>query len=577
MAYTTTLATVVNAVITMVDTIFNSLIAVSVNEVFFFTSCFVLGSNWQVLPRDERTLYIVSIAIIALVVTIYLHKLQVSDTWIQNLCLMTSYSLVWWLAIVFIIYYRGKSDHKDIKRTEVARYLFFITVRFPMQTFAAVLGAAIGGGAEAAMVTSIIVFLLQVWTIYERPRDENYESENSIIVTKITMIVAMNCISVHFFLTVIVGTLLKIFALVTCVSLGAIAVFITLESSRMDRYAKPTEYFVSFALGAMTPIAVMIVIDAGSKLLLVCVVIALALVYFVFKQYLAGKEFVALQSAIMVVSSCVIVYGIVCAGFLKELILPVLTVGLMVGIAYKLRPEDAWVKKEVFYYLPTVFVGELFLLQAKEVTSQLNTISAIVAVCLISMETRKLVYPHRITIVNFVIIVIEIGVLFSAILSWIEGGDATHPVAQCDTFTFDFDGLTIGQVASASSAAVGAGAVPIWIQNVVEFARVTIDEAMSGLQCQVTPALIGQVFRQQRVKDEFLTLLGCNKSETSRTTAERWRGYLHGMAVQMNLSNSTTGESHMSHMAIDAVRLDNALCSIISHTLSGLSRTTTST
>ena len=199
-------------------------------------------------------------------------------------------------------------------------------------------------------------------------------------------------------------------------------------------------------------------------------------------------------------------------------------------------------------------VGVLFLLQVKEVTSQVNTISAVLAVCVASMSRQKLGNLHSITIINFMIIIVEIGVLLSVILGWIEGDESgTESGAQCDTLTFDFDGVTIGQVASASSAAAGAGAVQTWMQNLVEFARVTIDRAMSGLQCTVSQALISQVFHEQRVKNEFPTLLGCNETEPSGTTAERWSGWLRDMAVKMKFSNSATGESHMSNRVIDAV------------------------
>ena len=168
---------------------------------------------------------------------------------------------------------------------------------------------------------------------------------------------------------------------------------------------------------------------------------------------------------------------------------------------------------------------------------------------------------RSITAINFVIIIIEIGVLLSAIQSWM-GGDNNGTAElnrQCDTVGFDFDGLTIGQVASASSAAAGAGAVATWVQSTLEFAHAKVGEAMSGLHCRISPVLIGQVFYQQRVKDEFMTLLGCNESESSATTAERWSGWLGDMAVKMKFSNSTTGETHMSNRVIDAVGFDSAL------------------
>ena len=67
------------------------------------------------------------------------------------------------------------------------------------------------------------------------------------------------------------------------------------------------------------------------------------------------------------------------------------------------------------------------------------------------MSRQNLIKLHFSTMVSFVVIVIKIGVLLSAILSSIaEEGDVNETVARCDAFTFDFDELTIGQVASAS-------------------------------------------------------------------------------------------------------------------------------
>ena len=261
--------------------------------------------------------------------------------------------------------------------------------------------------------------------------------------------------------------------------------------------------------------------------------------------------------AIAVILVSVIVYGIVCAGFWKALILTVLTIGLMFFTANRLQ------RPLVLCFLPGALVGMLFVLKVKQVNAQVKTISAALAICLVFL-TRQNYSHHLAVIVNFVIIIFEIGVFLTAVLSWIEGEESVITTesltgAQCDTFTFDFDGLTIGQVASASSAAAGAGAVQTWVQTVVEFARVTIDEAMSGLQCRVFPAMISQVFYQQRVKDEFLTLLGCNETETSGTTAERWSGWLRDMAVKLKFMNSETGESRMSNRVIDAVVLYHIL------------------
>ena len=50
-------------------------------------------------------------------------------------------------------------------------------------------------------------------------------------------------------------------------------------------------------------------------------------------------------------------------------------------------------------------------------------------------------------------------------------------------FRFDFGGLTVGQVASASSAAVGGGAVQVWMQNLIELARQSVRNK-GGWRCR---------------------------------------------------------------------------------------------
>ena len=123
----------------------------------------------------------------------------------------------------------------------------------------------------------------------------------------------------------------------------------------------------------------------------------------------------------------------------------------------------------------------------------------------------------------------------------------TVPAAVDCGFNLSFDGLTIGQAASASSAAVGGGSVQPWAVNVIEFAR------HHRPPCSVMPFLIEQVSEEANVKDEFLKLVGC-KNEHSIVTAARWSKFFRSMAVNMNVIDSK-GEQTMSHnMAIDAVR-----------------------
>ena len=123
---------------------------------------------------------------------------------------------------------------------------------------------------------------------------------------------------------------------------------------------------------------------------------------------------------------------------------------------------------------------------------------------------------------------------------------ATTVTADCD-FNLSFDGLTIGQVASASSAAAGVGAVHPWVQNLIELGQ------YHSPPCPVVSFVSDRVSDDENVTDEFLKLVGCQQ-EPSAVTAARWSEFLRGMAIEMDVSDSH-GERKMSHhMAVDAVR-----------------------
>ena len=129
---------------------------------------------------------------------------------------------------------------------------------------------------------------------------------------------------------------------------------------------------------------------------------------------------------------------------------------------------------------------------------------------------------------------------------------------------FQFRNLTVGQVASASSAAVGGGAVRAWVQSVIELIRQKAKDTLKGsvnvLYCSQYGMLIKNLLgscHQQLVLEEFFKFLGCEtdslQKEDSEITAKRWVGFLKKMAVQMNVS-SPLANDHQGHMAIDAVR-----------------------
>ena len=264
-------------------------------------------------------------------------------------------------------------------------------------------------------------------------------------------------------------------------------------------------------------------------------------------------------------AACVIiygVYGVASADCLKAMVLAVLPFWVLPVVAN----WQNWRYGNILHWLPITLVALLFCFSSTEVETLAHpgavTVSVVFAVMIqpqLNMRSVAVFKPQlnmrSIAVVNFVITIVEISVLINTIIWSVDARNIAKQELnrQCDTYNFDFEGLTIGQVASASSAAAGGGAVRVWVQNVLEFARVKLEEAMGGLHCRVTPPLISQVFDQQSVKDELMTLLGCNESEHSGTTAERWSGFLRDMAVKMKVTNSTGGESRMSNMVIDAV------------------------
>ena len=125
---------------------------------------------------------------------------------------------------------------------------------------------------------------------------------------------------------------------------------------------------------------------------------------------------------------------------------------------------------------------------------------------------------------------------------------------------FDFDGLTIGQVASASSAAVGAATVPSWLQNLIQSTREAVGTAhTSAVKTGLCSYGIPHVFKKtiapppcagNTAQDKILELMNCKNSKTALQAGEEWSNFLRKMAVKMKMKNSPKSESHM---AIDAV------------------------
>ena len=127
----------------------------------------------------------------------------------------------------------------------------------------------------------------------------------------------------------------------------------------------------------------------------------------------------------------------------------------------------------------------------------------------------------------------------------------------CGDFKFDFNGMTIGQAASASSAAAGPVASKTWMQNLVQFARTAAQTeglvkkvAMCTAITTILRRVIGKC-NQDAIIDEIRHVLDC-ESEDSEVTAERWSSFLRKMAIEFKMSTDS-GQSTDSFMAFDAV------------------------
>ena len=137
--------------------------------------------------------------------------------------------------------------------------------------------------------------------------------------------------------------------------------------------------------------------------------------------------------------------------------------------------------------------------------------------------------------------------------------------AKCDDYAFDFGELTVGQAASASSAAAGFAAVRPWVQSAIELTRAKVKVmAVGGINyfyCQQAELVFRSLIEkcnQDPVVKEFKKLIGCRKlfarPEEAYTTAERWTGFLQKLAVSMKLSTQQ-GQSVKDYSAFDAVRI----------------------
>ena len=130
-----------------------------------------------------------------------------------------------------------------------------------------------------------------------------------------------------------------------------------------------------------------------------------------------------------------------------------------------------------------------------------------------------------------------------------------------------FVNLTVGQVASASSAAAGGAAVEAWVQALIELTRHATKDGMQGFinwcsnivdfSMKYFDSTMSPSCNRDIVYQEILNVLGCpnkkGKKEDSRLTAKKWSKYLRKMAIPMTVHRSLD-QYHKGHMGIDAVR-----------------------
>ena len=126
-----------------------------------------------------------------------------------------------------------------------------------------------------------------------------------------------------------------------------------------------------------------------------------------------------------------------------------------------------------------------------------------------------------------------------------------------------FHDLTVGQVASASSAAAGGAAVEAWAQSLIELARQIAEDSLPGFSRLCSEAVkflmqyVGPTMcTREAVYQEILKVLGCasqnHEKEDSERTVKRWSKFLRRMAIQMTV-DSPLQQYHKGYMGIDAV------------------------
>ena len=145
---------------------------------------------------------------------------------------------------------------------------------------------------------------------------------------------------------------------------------------------------------------------------------------------------------------------------------------------------------------------------------------------------------------------------------WQQPAEPLTNASEC--VNFNLNSLTVGQVASASSAAAGGGAVETWVRNAIMLARKKTRDI--PMRCTVLPMLLQKVLAPcnlAAVTEETMKFLGCKtlsiwenlfpsvETRNSAIIAKKWSAFLQKMAISMTVD--TPLGKHDGHMTIDAV------------------------
>ena len=544
---TTWYATLVKSVMTMLDIISKLAIAGSVSWIKKYV-CFSMAA----LQQDSSA--IVWIAVIASPAIIaYTGHVQVDQILTQSklaILIAAIAAVVCWVAAAFILYARHQPNH-DVACSDKIRYLFIATFAVPVQAASAVVGAALAAGPEAAGATFVAVLGVHVWMMSEQDVDPLNKKMLIIVFVVAAIYIFENIIIV---VTAEARWLVKTLVLVAvCASYGT-TIWFALYQRRDGRIQSVLAYIASILLISLAciPVYVVITADVRQPVQLLVLVFVMYIVWVLAQICARDVQRVRFDVILwaLAVYVCVILFVFRCipGSLMKTLPAGIISVFC---VAYC---KDA---KLSLHLMAIYLLVWQTILDVTDVLifSKIKTIAvAVTAVLVTTTFKRKSDWRFAVAVFNIVVCIVEISALAAAM--WVHHAEQ-HEDHDCGAFSFDFKGLTIGQVVSASSAAAGAGSARLWVQNILEFARAKVDEMMGGLHCQVSPTVVDKLFNQKSIKDECLSLLGCT-DEHSGETASKWSGWLRGMAVKMKLKNSA-GESRMGHMAIDAVRPNHSL------------------